>query len=102
MEPSLLMVGPIWLSVWNVVRNLLGIYVGTAAIVGYAFTPLSLPMRGLMLAAALAILIPANAFPGADLLDWVGLGGAVVLAGFNFLHSRSGRSIVAAQPVAER
>jgi TRAP transporter 4TM/12TM fusion protein len=97
LEPSLLMSGPVWLSVWNLVRNILGIYVGTAGIVGYAFTPLSVPMRVLMGVAAVAILIPANAFPSADLLDWVGLGGAVLLAGFDFMRSRAARSLVAPQ-----
>jgi TRAP-type uncharacterized transport system fused permease subunit len=101
LEPSLLMEGPIWLSVWNVARNILGIYVGTAAIVGYAFTPLNLPMRLLMAGAAIAILIPANAFPGAEMLDWVGLGAAVILAGFDFMRSRAARRLVAA-PAAER
>jgi TRAP-type uncharacterized transport system fused permease subunit len=98
LEPSLLGVGPIWLIAWNVIRNLLGIYIGTAGIVGYAFTPLAMPMRLLMGAAALAILIPANAFPGAELLDWVGLGGAVVFASMDFVRSRNGRT--AAAPVS--
>jgi TRAP transporter 4TM/12TM fusion protein len=98
LEPSLLGVGPIWLIAWNVIRNLLGIYIGTAGIVGYAFTPLAMPMRLLMGAAALAILIPANAFPGAELLDWVGLSGAVALASMDFVRSRNGRT--AAAPVS--
>jgi TRAP transporter 4TM/12TM fusion protein len=97
LEPSLLAVGPFWLIAWNFIRNILGIYIGTAAIVGYAFTPLAIPMRLLMAAAAVAILIPANAFPGAGLLDWAGLGGAVVLAGFDFARSRASRRLVAPQ-----
>jgi TRAP transporter 4TM/12TM fusion protein len=97
LEPSLLMSGPIWLIAWNVARNLLGIYVGTAGIVGYAFTPLAVPIRLLMGAAALAILIPANAFPGAEVLDWVGLTSAVAVAGFDFYRSRNGRRAVISQ-----
>ena len=89
MEPSLLMNGPIWLSAWHLARNILGIYVGTAAIVGYAFTPLALPMRLLMAASALAILLPPNAFPGADLLDWVGLAGGGTAGGLRF-HAQPG------------
>ncbi|MGH6741482.1 MAG: TRAP transporter large permease subunit, partial [Bradyrhizobium sp.] len=96
LEPSLLMQGPIWLSVWNLVRNVLGIYVGTAGIVGYAFTPLSMVMRVLMALAAIVILIPANAFPGAELLDWIGIGVAVLLAGFDFMRSRAARKLMAA------
>ncbi len=89
LEPSLLMQGPLSLSLWNLARNLLGIFVGTAAVVGFAFTPLGAAQRWLFAAAALAILIPANAFPGAHTLDWVGLGGAVILLVINFARSRA-------------
>ena len=95
LEPSLLMEGPAWLIAWNFARNILGIFVGTAAIVGYAFTPLSLLMRMTAGAVALAILIPANAFPGADLLDWAGLASAAGLLGFDFMRSRNKRTAVA-------
>jgi TRAP transporter 4TM/12TM fusion protein len=97
MEPALLMVGPWWWIAWQFMRNILGIYVGTAAIVGFAFTPLSMAMRLPMAAAALAILIPASAFPGADVLDWVGLCAATILAGFDFVRSRAARKPVGAQ-----
>jgi TRAP transporter 4TM/12TM fusion protein len=95
LEPALLMEGSIANIGWHFARNILGIFVGTAAIVGYAFGPLSLVMRVLFGAAALAILIPPNAFPGADMLDWAGLGGAVVLAVFDFVRNRSGRRAAA-------
>jgi TRAP transporter 4TM/12TM fusion protein len=97
LEPSMLMEGPAWLIAWNFARNILGIFIGTAAIVGYAFAPLSPLMRILSGTAAIAILIPANAFPGADLLDWVGLAGALGLLGFDFLRSRNGRPAVASK-----
>jgi TRAP-type uncharacterized transport system fused permease subunit len=92
LEPSLLMSGSPGLIVWNLVRNLLGIYIGTAAIVGFAFTPLAVPMRIAMGVAAVAILIPANAFPGAEALDWLGLGLAVILAGVDLVRSRAAKS----------
>jgi TRAP-type uncharacterized transport system fused permease subunit len=91
MEPSLLMQGPLALSAWNLARNLLAIFVGTAAVVGFAFTPLGTGQRVLFGAAALAILIPPNAFPGAGVLDWIGLGGAVALLAVNFALARSRR-----------
>jgi len=94
LEPSLLMQGPVWLSIWNTARNLLGIFAGTAAVVGYAFTPLRKWQRVLFGAAALAILIPQNAFPGAAALDWIGLGGAIVLLAVNFTVSRAGKKEV--------
>jgi TRAP-type uncharacterized transport system fused permease subunit len=55
-EPSLLMDGPIWLSLWNVTRNLIGILVGTAAVVGYSLFPISLLSRILYGVAALVSL----------------------------------------------
>ena len=82
------MQGPLWLSGWNLVRNLLGIFVGTAAVVGFAFRPLGMMQRLLFGAAALAILLPPNAFPGADVLDWIGLAGAIALVAYEFTRGR--------------
>ena len=42
LTPSLLMDGPTYLIVWNFVRILFALFVGTAGIVGYALAPLSL------------------------------------------------------------
>jgi TRAP transporter 4TM/12TM fusion protein len=89
LEPSLLMQGSAGMIAWQFARNLLAIFVGTAGIVGFAFAPLAKLMRFVFAATAVAILIPPHAFPGADLLDWVGLAGAVVVLGFNYLHGRT-------------
>ena len=88
-EPSLLMQGPVWLIAWNVARNLLAVFIGTAAIVGFAFGLLSPPWRVAFGAAAIAILIPASGFPGAAVLDWMGLGGSVAMLAVNFVQSRT-------------
>ncbi len=88
-EPSMLMQDT-WPSiVWNFARNILGIFVGTAGIVGFAFSQLAIPMRIAFGAAALAIIIPQHAFAGAETLDWVGIAGAVALLLINYLQSRS-------------
>jgi TRAP-type uncharacterized transport system fused permease subunit len=92
LEPALLFEGSLASIAWNLARNLLGIYVGTAGIVGYGFTLLSLPMRWLYGASALAILIPPNTFPGADVVDWIGLGVASVVVTYDFLRSRAARA----------
>jgi TRAP transporter 4TM/12TM fusion protein len=91
LEPSLLMEGPLALSAWNLARNLLAIFVGTAAVTGFAFTPLLAWQRWLFGAAALAILIPQNAFPGAAALDWLGLAGATALLALDFAVGRRAR-----------
>ena len=88
-EPSMLM-NDTWLSIgWNFSRNILGIFVGTAGIVGFAFAALSLPLRLAFGAAALAILMPPHVFPGADVLDWAGLAGATVALTFNWVQARA-------------
>lgn len=95
LEPSLLMEGSAGLIAWNFARNILGIFVGTAGIIGFAFGPLALPMRIVFGAAAIAILIPQHAFPGADVLDWIGLGGAIAVLTLNFIQSRLARQTAA-------
>ncbi len=99
LEPSLLMQGSAGMIAWQFARNILGIFVGTSAIVGFAFAPLGLPMRIAFGAAALAILIPPHAFPGADVLDWFGLGCSVLALAANFMQSRAGRQTAAPQVV---
>jgi TRAP transporter 4TM/12TM fusion protein len=96
-EPSMLMNASWGVIAWNFARNILGIIVGTAGIVGFAFSPLSWPWRIAFGLAALAILIPQHAFPGADTLDWFGLGGAVLVLGFSYLQSRSAKQTAAPQ-----
>jgi TRAP transporter 4TM/12TM fusion protein len=87
LEPSLLMQGSWAATLWHLARNLLGIFVGTAAIVGFAFAPLTAPFRLCFGAAALAILVPPNAFSGAELLDWFGLAAGVALLAVDWLRS---------------
>jgi TRAP transporter 4TM/12TM fusion protein len=94
-EPSMLM-NDTWMSIaWNFSRNILGIVVGTAGIVGFAFAPLSLPLRIAFGVAALAILIPQHAFPGADMLDWIGLALAILVLSTSFIQSRAGKRTAA-------
>ena len=50
--------------------------------------PLSLPMRWLFGRLRLRYLMPPDAFPGADLLDWVGLVGSIAMLVVNFLRGR--------------
>jgi TRAP-type uncharacterized transport system fused permease subunit len=88
-EPTLLMQGS-WAAIaWDVTRNMLGIVVGTAAVVGFAFAPLTKAMRIAFGAAALAILIPPTVFAGAHVLDWIGLAGAVAVLALNRMQSRA-------------
>jgi TRAP transporter 4TM/12TM fusion protein len=94
-EPSMLMNDTGSAIAWNFARNIMGILVGTAGIVGYAFCPLVLPVRLAFGAAALAILIPQHAFPGADMIDWIGLSGAVLVLAVNYVQSRTQKQTAA-------
>jgi hypothetical protein len=79
---------------------LLGIFVGTAGIVGYAFAPLPPAARVCFAVIAIAILVPQNAFPGADVLDWIGLAAGLGALATDFVRSRNGRRLAVAPPRA--
>jgi TRAP transporter 4TM/12TM fusion protein len=97
-EPSMLF-DDTWLAIgWNFARNILGIVVGTAGIVGYLLAPLTPPWRVYFGIAGIAILIPPHVFPGADILDWIGLGGSALGIAVHYLQTRTGRQ-TAAPPV---
>jgi TRAP-type uncharacterized transport system fused permease subunit len=101
LEPALLMEGPAWLIAWHFARNILGIFVGTAAIIGFAFTPLEPARRLFFGGAALAILIPPDAFPSAEILDWLGLGGSLAALAMDFLRSRNGTKVAQVEQPAK-
>ena len=92
LEPALLMEGPWYWILWQVARNLLGIFVGTSAIVGFAFSVLSIPLRICFGIAALTVLTPPNLFPGAGMLDWIGLAACAALLGLSFSQRPRKRS----------
>jgi TRAP transporter 4TM/12TM fusion protein len=103
LEPALLMQSGIGSILWHLARNLFGIFVGTAGIVGFAFAPLSVPWRVAFCAVAVTILVPPNAFAAAAVIDWIGLGCAAVLVGANFMQARAARNGVPTPlPVVER
>ena len=81
LTPSLLMDGPALAIGLNLARVLFGIYLGTAAVVGQALTPLGPRGRGLYALLAVAVVLPPEAFAGAMWLNAAGSGlGAVLLA----------------------
>ncbi len=96
-EPALLMDGPAYWIGWQFARNLLAIFMGTAAIVGFAFVPMSVAWRSLYGVIALAILLPPTTFPGAEVVDWIGLIAAVGLLSIDYLRKRQQASLAAPQ-----
>ena len=78
LTPSLLMDGPVLAIVLNLARVLLGIFLGTAAAVGFALTPLDRIGRGIYGSLALAVVLPPEAFGAAI---WVNAAGIALSAG---------------------
>ena len=88
LTPSLLMDGPSYLIVWNFVRILFALFVGTAGIVGYALAPLSMPMRLLYGLVALPIALPPESFTGGYTINFIGIAAGVALLVIDHLRRR--------------
>ena len=88
LTPSLLMDGPSYLIVWNFVRILFALFVGTAGIVGYALAPLSLPARLLYGFVALPIALPPESFTGGYTVNFIGIAAGIALLVFDHLRRK--------------
>jgi TRAP transporter 4TM/12TM fusion protein len=80
LTPSLLMDGPAHLIAWNFARIIFGLYIGTAAILGFALTMLPVPWRIAYGVAAALILLPPDPFGMAGYtINIVGIGVSIAL-----------------------
>ena len=93
LTPSLLMDGPSYLIVWNFVRILFALFVGTAAIVGFALTPLSMPMRLLYGLIALPIALPPETVANGYTVNFIGIGLGIALLVFDHLRRQKAAKI---------
>jgi TRAP-type uncharacterized transport system fused permease subunit len=91
LTPSLLMDGPVLDIVWNLVRVLFGLFVGTAAVVGFAVMRLSLPARALYSLAALLIVLPPEAFDGAHYINLLGIAAGAALLVVDHVRARAAK-----------
>jgi TRAP transporter 4TM/12TM fusion protein len=84
LSPTLLMQGTPFQIVASVVTALLGVLLGTAAVVGYLRGALTLPTRLIYAAVGLALLMPLDAFAGAGWMNIVAFaaGGALAARAF--------------------
>ena len=96
LTPSLLMDGPTYLIVWNFVRILFALFVGTAAIVGYALTPLTMSWRWVYGILALPIALPPEAVTGGYTINFIGIAGGIAVLVFE--HLRRKRAAATAAP----
>lgn len=89
LTPSLLMDGSWAEIVLNFSRVLYGIWLGTAAVVGFALGPLTRPWRLAYGGLALLVCLPPEAFSGAIYFNFVGIVGAIALLGFDMMRLRA-------------
>ena len=93
LTPSLLMDGPAVEIIWNVVRILFGLFVGTAAIVGFAVAPIAAPLRLLYGAAAALIVLPPAPFAAGNYINAAGIALGVGLLVLDYMRLRAGRKL---------
>lgn len=91
LTPSLLMDGSWAEIVLNFSRVLYGIWLGTAAVVGFALTPLTKPWRFAYGGLALLVCLPPEAFSGAIYVNFVGIVAAIALLGIDMMRARASR-----------
>jgi TRAP transporter 4TM/12TM fusion protein len=99
LTPSLLMDGPTYLILWNFARILFALFVGTAAIVGYALTPLGMPARVLYGVVSVPIALPPETFAGGYYVNFIGIATGIAVLVIDHLRRKATRAAMAA-PVA--
>ncbi|MGE3145969.1 MAG: TRAP transporter permease [Pseudorhodoplanes sp.] len=86
LTPSLLMDGS-WAAIgFNLVRVLYGIFLGTAAIVGFSLRAIPPPLRFAYGAASLAVVLPPEAFAVAIYVNIAGIALSLALLGYDYLR----------------
>jgi TRAP transporter 4TM/12TM fusion protein len=86
LTPSLLMDGPALAIILNLARVLLGLFVGTAAVVGFALDPLDRLARTIYASLAVAIVMPPEAFGAAIWFNGIGAALAIAMLGLDYLR----------------
>jgi len=90
LTPSLLMDGPTYLIVWNFARILFGLYVTTAAILGFALAPLSVPWRVIYGVAGMMIMLPPDPFGMTGYyINFAGIAAGIALLIFEQLRRKA-------------
>jgi len=88
LTPSLLMAGPGHLIVWNFVRILFALFLGTAGIVGYALAPIGLPMRLVYGGISCLVALPPESFHGGYTVNFIGIAAGIALLLIDHLRRR--------------
>lgn len=86
LTPSLLLDGTLGEIGFNLVRVLYGIFLGTAAIVGFSLRTITTPARLAYGVMSLAVVLPPEAFSGAIYVNLAGIALSIALLGFDHLR----------------
>jgi len=92
LTPSLLMDGAALEIVLNFARVLCGLFLGTAAVVGFALAPLGWRGRAMYATLSLLVVVPPAGFPTAVWVNVVGVLASLALLGVDFLRGRGMRA----------
>ena len=97
LTPSLLMDGTVGEIVWNLLRVLFGLYVGTAGILGFSLTPLSKPARWIYGLLALGIVVPPAAFAAAPYVNYIAVAAGIGVIAVEYMRrSAANRAVMKA------
>ena len=88
LSPSLLMQGRPFDVIVAAITAFIGVWIATAGVLGYFFRPMGLVMRGVYLAAGIALMIPSQAFPSAVYVELFGFVLAAAIIGNEFFLGR--------------
>ncbi|MBI4273624.1 MAG: TRAP transporter large permease subunit, partial [Rhizobiales bacterium] len=102
LTPSLLMDGSALEISLNFSRVLYAIFIGTAAVVGFALLPLNWMGRVIYGVLALVVALPPEAFTGAIYVNAAGIVLSILMLAVNYLRSRSKPSVTMAAQVSKR
>ena len=99
LSPALLLKGSPDIVILSAVTALLGVMMGSVAVVGFLFAPIGGLMRLVYMVVGLALLVPADAFAGAVPLNYAAIAVAAVLIVVDWRRGRAGqgRALGAAQ-----
>jgi TRAP transporter 4TM/12TM fusion protein len=89
LTPSLLMDGSAAAILVNLARVMFGIFLGTAAVVGFAVAPLDRLGRAIYAILAFAVVLPPEAFGGAIWVNAIGIAAAIGKLAFDYLRGQA-------------
>ncbi|MDB5597104.1 MAG: transporter, fusion protein [Hyphomicrobiales bacterium] len=92
LSPALLLKGSPEIVILSAATAILGVMMGSVAIVGFLFAPIAAWLRLVYMAVGLALLIPADAFPGAMPLNLVAIVAALALIFFDRTRAKGLRA----------